>query len=89
MEIGNQHVDVLQAFLNLTKKQHEVMRYVAESWTSKEIAREIGISESAVNQRIETIRGYLGAPSRSQLSRAYRQFLLKTDDMQNDILAMR
>jgi DNA-binding CsgD family transcriptional regulator len=56
----------------LTLKQREVLRMVAEGLTSKEIARKLGISESAVNQRIETIRQRLGGLPRSQIARLYR-----------------
>lgn len=45
---------------------------VAEGLTSKEIARKLHISESAVNQRIETIRQRLGGLPRSQIARLYR-----------------
>lgn len=67
---------VLQAlFPQLTPKQHEVLRYVAENRTSKEIAWELEISESAVNQRIEGVRSRCGSPPRAELARAYRQYL--------------
>lgn len=56
----------------LTPKQREVLRMVAEGLISKEIARKLGISESAVNQRIETIRQRLGGLPRSQIARLYR-----------------
>jgi DNA-binding CsgD family transcriptional regulator len=57
----------------LTGKQREVLALVAEGMTSKEIARKLGISESAVNQRIEVIRQRLGGMSRSSIGRLYRQ----------------
>lgn len=57
----------------LTDKQKEVLALVAEGMTSKEIARKIGISESAVNQRIEVIRQRLGGKSRTSIARIYRQ----------------
>ncbi|HEX4847659.1 MAG TPA: helix-turn-helix transcriptional regulator [Novosphingobium sp.] len=57
----------------LTDKQREVIALVAEGMTSKEIARKIGISESAVNQRIEVIRQRLDGMSRAQIARLYRQ----------------
>lgn len=41
--------------------------------TSKEIAGLLGISESAVNQRIEIVRGRLGGLPRGELARLYRQ----------------
>ena len=49
----------------LTDKQSEVIAFVSEGLTSKEIARKIGISESAVNQRIEVIRQRLGGLPRA------------------------
>lgn len=62
-------------FPRLTPKQHEVLRFVAENRTSKEIAWDLGISESAVNQRIESVRSRAGSPPRAELARAYRQYL--------------
>ncbi|MFC0204966.1 LuxR C-terminal-related transcriptional regulator [Novosphingobium soli] len=62
-------------FAHLTLKQHEVLVRIAENRTSKEIAWELGISESAVNQRIEGVRVRLGSPSRAEVARAYRQYL--------------
>lgn len=56
----------------ITPKQREVLRMVAEGLTSKEIARKLDISESAVNQRIETIRQRLDGLPRSQIARLYR-----------------
>lgn len=64
-----------QIFPDLTPKQHEVLRFVAENRTSKEIAWDLGISESAVNQRIEGVRARTGSPPRAELARAYRQYL--------------
>lgn len=57
----------------LTDKQREVLTLVAEGMTSKEIARKLAISESAVNQRIEVIRQKLGGMSRAQIARTYRR----------------
>lgn len=56
----------------LTDKQREVIALVSEGMTSKEIARKLGISESAVNQRIEMIRQRLGGMSRARIGRLYR-----------------
>ncbi len=69
-------VDILKqtALLDaLTDKQREVIALVSEGLTSKEIARKLGISESAVNQRIEVTRQRLGGMSRAQIARIYRQ----------------
>ena len=57
----------------LTDKQSEVLVFVSEGLTSKEIARKLGISVSAVNQRIEVIRQRLGGLPRSQIARLYRR----------------
>ncbi len=57
----------------LTGKQSEVLMFVSEGLTSKEIARRLGISESAVNQRIEVIRQRLGGLPRAQIARLYRR----------------
>lgn len=59
-------------FLGLTPKQREVLDLLIDNRTSKEIARVLGISESAVNQRIEPLRQRAGGLSRAQLARAYR-----------------
>ncbi|HKT86695.1 MAG TPA: helix-turn-helix transcriptional regulator [Novosphingobium sp.] len=71
----------------MTAKQHEVLRFVAENRTSKEIAFELGISESAVNQRIEGVRNRTGSPPRAELARAYRQYLHELDNASNLIPA--
>lgn len=57
----------------LTEKQREVLALVADNRTSKEIAGLLGISESAVNQRIEMARSRLGGLPRGELARLYRQ----------------
>ena len=57
----------------LTAKQREVLALVADNRTSKEIAGLLGISESAVNQRIEIVRARLGGLPRGELARLYRQ----------------
>ena len=77
----------LAIFPRLTAKQHEVLRFVAENRTSKEIAFELGISESAVNQRIEGVRNRAGSPPRAELARAYRQYLQKLQNTSHSIPA--
>ena len=63
-------------FQALTAKQREVLALVADNRTSKEIAGLLGISESAVNQRIELVRARLGGLPRGELARLYRQELV-------------
>ena len=76
---------ILRIFPQLTAKQHEVLGFVAENRTSKEIAWELGISESAVNQRIEGVRMRAGSPPRAELARAYRQYLQEAEAACNPI----
>ena len=52
--------NIAAVFQALTAKQREVLALVADNRTSKEIAGLLGISESAVNQRIEIVRARLG-----------------------------
>lgn len=62
-----------QLLARLTRKQRDVLALVADNRTSKEIAGLLGISESAVNQRIEMVRARLGGLPRGELARIYRQ----------------
>jgi DNA-binding CsgD family transcriptional regulator len=57
----------------LTAKQRQVLTLIADNRTSKEIAGILAVSESAVNQRIETIRARLGGVPRAELARLYRE----------------
>lgn len=62
-------------FEQLTAKQRQTMDLLAEGWTSKEIAHKLGISESAVVQRIEALRTKTGGLLRKDLARSYRLYL--------------
>lgn len=53
----------------LTKAQLEVLELVALRRTSKEIARELGISPVTVDQRVKRVQSILGANSRSEAAR--------------------
>lgn len=65
--------DASKSLPQLTAKQRDVLALVADNRTSKEIAGLLGISESAVNQRIEIVRARLGGLPRGELARLYRQ----------------
>ena len=56
---------------NLTPKQREVLQLVAGHLTSKEIARQTGISPSAANQRIAAACRRLGLRNRREAARFY------------------
>jgi DNA-binding CsgD family transcriptional regulator len=59
-------------FEGLTEKQREVLELLTENRTTKEIAAHLGVSDSAVNQRIEPLRQRLGGITRAELTRRYR-----------------
>ncbi len=56
----------------LTDKQAAVLDLLANGRTSKEIAGALGLSESAVNRRIELLRTRFGGITRLELARRYR-----------------
>lgn len=64
--------DTKEFFEGLTVKQREVLEFLADNRTSKEIAGALDVSESAVNQRIDTLRQRFGGITRSELARRYR-----------------
>lgn len=61
-----------EAFLSLTDKQREVLDRLIEHKTSKEIARELGISPHTVEQRLRYAKAKLGVERRSDLASTYR-----------------
>jgi len=58
----------------LTGKQREVLELLVDNRTTKEIAGIFDVSESAINQRIDTLRQRLGGITRGELARRYRAF---------------
>lgn len=68
------HARSAAIFDSLTEKQHEALALAARGMTSKEIARELGISPHSVDKRIDTVRSQLGHMPRTQLARAYRHW---------------
>lgn len=58
----------------LTDKQVAVLGPLANGRTSKEIAGTLGLSESAVNRRIELLRIRFGGITRLELARRYRDW---------------
>ncbi len=59
-------------FASLTPKQREVMELIADNRTTKEIGHYLGVSDSAVNQRINALRAKFGNVPRSELARIFR-----------------
>jgi DNA-binding CsgD family transcriptional regulator len=57
----------------LTGKQHEVLSLLLQHKTSKEIARDLGISPHTVEQRLRFAKDRLGVSRRGDLANAYRQ----------------
>ncbi len=58
-------------FAALNEKQQECLRLAAQGYTSKEIARKLGIHYRTVDQRLDRARKLLGAPDRAALARAF------------------
>jgi predicted ATPase/DNA-binding CsgD family transcriptional regulator len=50
---------------DLTARERDVLRYLAQGWSDKEIAAELGIGRRTVSTHVATIRAKLRAPSRS------------------------
>ena len=64
----------LSDFLSgLTAKQRDVLDLLADNHTTKEIARKLGISPFAVDQRLKSAKDHIGPLSRGELTRLYRE----------------
>jgi DNA-binding CsgD family transcriptional regulator len=73
--MGREHSEVEFMLAGLTAKQREVLDLLIEHKTSKEIARDLGISPHTVDQRIQFAKEKLGAASRSEVAQLYRRLL--------------
>ena len=63
------------ALASLTEKQRAVLDLLVQHQTSKEIARNLGISPYTVDQRIAAARRKFGVGSRGTLAAAYQESL--------------
>jgi DNA-binding CsgD family transcriptional regulator len=75
VDVQNDGLKPENAVNSLTDKQRQVLDLLIEHKTSKEIARELGISPHTVDQRLQFAKEKLGARSRSELAQAYRRLL--------------
>jgi len=73
--MGREHSEIEFMLAGLTAKQREVLDLLIEHKTSKEIARELGISPHTVDQRIQFAKEKLGAGSRSEVALLYRRLI--------------
>jgi len=73
--MGREHSEIEFMLAGLTAKQREVLDLLIEHKTSKEIARELGISPHTVDQRIQFAKEKLGASSRSEVALLYRRLV--------------
>lgn len=62
----------------LTARQLECLRLIVEHKTSKEIARELGLSSHAIDARVKRILASLNVSSRDEAARIYLQFSPQT-----------
>lgn len=67
------HSELLARFARLTHKQLKVLHLVSENMTGKEIARELGVSPSSIEQHLRGVRNHFGPLSRRELSKLYRE----------------
>src|SRR6478736_5066616 len=74
-EMGREHSEIEFMLAGLTGKQREVLDLLIEHKTSKEIARQLGISPHTVDQRIQFAKEKLGANSRSEVAQLYRRLV--------------
>lgn len=74
--------DAPPEFGQLTQKQAETVRLLAEGLTAKEMAYALGISHSAVAQRIENLRGKFGGVTKNELARQARRWLASASSAQ-------
>lgn len=70
----------------LTPRQVMILLCVVQGKTNKEIAHELGISESTVEQHLWRIYQRLGVSNRVQASQAYRQLRSTTTDAKGNPL---
>lgn len=71
----------LAELTDLTDKQIEVLELLVDHRSTKEIARILGISPSAVDQRIYAAADRLGEADRRQLARKYLSLKLTCDKL--------
>ena len=57
----------------LSRRQRQVIGYVAQGYTDAEIARALILSPRTVRMHVDTARGKLGVSHRRQLAAAYRR----------------
>lgn len=57
---------------HLTPREDEVARLVSQALSNKEVARELGLSESTVKHHVHSILGKFGLATRGQLMRRMR-----------------
>lgn len=70
---------LLESFKRLTGRQRDVLDGIAKRKTIKAIAHELGISDSAVNQHIKTLKSALQAYSLSDLAKYHSEYSTRDD----------
>lgn len=71
--MGREHSESEIVLAGLTPKQRQVLDLLIEHKTSKEIARQLGISPHTVDQRIQFAKEKLGAANRNEAAALYRR----------------
>jgi DNA-binding CsgD family transcriptional regulator len=79
--MANEAEESASLIADLTARQREVLDLLLQHKTSKEIARELGISPHTVEQRIRFAKEKLDVHRRSDLATAYRRHRMICDEV--------
>lgn len=74
-EVYDQHQEVLSGTPELTMRQWEILRLVADGFTNGQIARRLGLSEATVRKHLENTYARLGVTNRTSAVSRARRFL--------------
>lgn len=84
VDSGSQPSKDFTRWSRLTEKQRDCLDLLLERQTSKQIARQLGISKQAVDLRVTTARNILGAADRSEAAIIYARLKRTYDRMPYD-----
>jgi DNA-binding CsgD family transcriptional regulator len=73
--MSDEHFDGRNLLDELTANQREVLDLLIQHKTSKEIARDLGISPHTVDQRVQFARDKLGVRTRGEAAAVYRRLI--------------
>lgn len=72
--MSNPQIDAAEIISGLTERQLQTLAMIGEGRTHKEIAGTLEIGNSAVAQRVASLRNKFGGVSKQELGRIYREY---------------